>query len=95
MPKKTDRLLLLSEEQTILSRERTMHAYMQTGLAFISVGVIILQVIQGSSYMMLGGFLILVGFLQLAEAFRRYMKYRHDIRELRRKEKRYGIEIWK
>jgi hypothetical protein len=31
--------LLLLEEQTLLSRERTMHSYLQTGLAFSSVGL--------------------------------------------------------
>ncbi len=34
--------LLLAQEQTLLSRERTMHSYMQTGLAFSSVGLVIL-----------------------------------------------------
>ena len=35
--------LLLAEEQTLLSRERTMHSYMQTGLAFSSVGLLIMK----------------------------------------------------
>jgi len=34
MEKDEDIKLLLAEEQTLLSRERTMHSYMQTGLAF-------------------------------------------------------------
>lgn len=33
--------LLLLQEQTLLSRERTRHSYMQTGLAFSSVGLLI------------------------------------------------------
>lgn len=89
------RLLLLAEEQTILSRERTMHSYMQTGLAFISIGILIMKFLEGSGYLLLGGFLVLIGFLQLAEAFRRFRAYRREVRELRAKERRLGIEIWK
>ena len=39
--------LLLMEEQTLLSRERTMHSYMQTGLAFTSVGLAVMKFLSG------------------------------------------------
>ncbi len=40
MDRKEDIIILLAEEQTSLPRERTMHSYMQTGLAFSSVGLL-------------------------------------------------------
>lgn len=95
MVKKPERLLLLAEEQTMLSRERTMHSYMQTGLAFISIGLLVVKFLEGPEYLMVGSFLVLIGFLQLSEAFRRFRRYRQDVRELRRKEKKLGIEIWR
>jgi uncharacterized membrane protein YidH (DUF202 family) len=95
MATKSERALLLAEEQTILARERTMHSYMQTGLAFISIGLLILKFLEGSAYLLLGSFLALIGFLELGEAFRRFTVYRREVRELRAKEKRLGIEIWK
>ena len=42
--------LLLAGEQTLLSRERTMHSYMQTGLAFTSVGILIMKFVSGVFY---------------------------------------------
>jgi uncharacterized membrane protein YidH (DUF202 family) len=50
MEKDEDIKLLLAEEQTLLSRERTMHSYMQTNLAFTSVGLLILKLPSGVSY---------------------------------------------
>ena len=49
MDRMEDIKLLLAEEQTLLSRERTMHSYMQTGLAFSSVGLLIIE--SGKRYM--------------------------------------------
>ena len=72
-----------------------MHSYMQTGLAFISVGLLVVRFLEGASYLMVGSFLVLIGFLQLAEAFRRFRAYRREVRKLRAREKRLGIEIWR
>ncbi len=44
MDSNEDIKLLLMEEQTLLSRERTMHSYMQTGLTFTSVGLFYYEV---------------------------------------------------
>ena len=51
--------LLLAEEQTLLSRERTMHSYMQTDLAFTSVGLLIMKFLSGVSYFCAGAFFII------------------------------------
>lgn len=52
--------LLLAEEQTLLSRERTMHSYMQTGLAFTSVGLVIMKFLEGISYLCISVFFIIL-----------------------------------
>ncbi len=85
--------LLLMEEQTLLSRERTMHSYMQTGLAFTSVGLVIMKFLSGLFYFCAGVVFIILGFLLIAEAARRYVRFRKAIQELREKETKLGCEI--
>ena len=81
------------EEQTLLSRERTMHSYMQTGLAFTSVGLFIVKLLSGLLYFCLGTVFIILGVLLIAESARRYMRFRKAIRQLREKEAKLGYEI--
>ena len=85
--------MLLLEEQTILSRERTMQQYMTTGLSFIGVGLIVLKFFFGSSYIFLGCILLAIGFSQVIIAYYRFEKYRLIARKLRKKEKRYSLEV--
>jgi len=85
--------LLLLEEQTILSRERTMQQYMATGLSFIGVGLIVLKLFGGQIYVAIATALIIIGFWQIWQAWLRFKKYRGLARKLRRKEKRLGLEI--
>lgn len=88
------RQLILLEEQTILSRERTMQQYMSTGLAFIALGVVIIQVLTKIPYNIdLGVILILIGFWQVWQAYKRHQKYRKLARGLRKKEKKLGLEV--
>lgn len=47
MASEIDIRIILAEEQTLLSRERTMHSYMQTGLTFTSVGLVIVKFLGG------------------------------------------------
>ena len=85
--------LLLAEEQTLLSRERTMHSYMQTGLAFTSVGLLILKFLGGIFYVCIAFFFIILGGLLIIEAGKRYSRFRKAIRRLRQKEAKLGYEI--
>ncbi|HVN97564.1 MAG TPA: DUF202 domain-containing protein [Syntrophorhabdaceae bacterium] len=85
--------LLLAEEQTLLSRERTMHSYMQTGLAFTSVGLLIMKFLGGIPYICAAGFLILLGALLILESVRRYVRFRRAVAKLRRKETKLGYDI--
>lgn len=87
--------LLLLEEQTLLSRERTMHSYMQTGLAFTSVGLLIIKFLEGFFYVGVGIFFIILGGFLILEAGRRYTRFRKAIRSLRNKEAQLGFEIGK
>ena len=61
MERDEDIRLLLAEEQTLLSRERTMHSYMQTGLAFTSVGLLIMKFLPGIFYFCIGALFIILG----------------------------------
>ena len=85
--------LLLMEEQTLLSRERTMHSYMQPGLAFTSVGLFIMKFLSGLFYFCVGLVFIILGVLLIAESVRRYMNFRDAIRKVREKETKLGSEI--
>ena len=93
--KHEDIQILLSEEQTILSRERTMHSYMQTGLAFISVSLIILNLLKDGFYFLIAVVFQILGWLLIFESARRYILCRKVIRQIRKKEVEMGYEIGK
>ena len=85
--------LTLLQEQTILSRERTMQQYIATGLAFIGIGLIVIRFFEGQNYFYLSLGLVAIGFWQVGEAYTRFRKYREIVRKLRRKEKKLGLEV--
>ena len=93
MERDEDIRLLLAEEQTLLSRERTMHSYMQTGLAFTSVGLLIMKFLSGIFYFCAWGLFIILGALLILESGKRYMRFRRAIVRLRQKEAKLGYEI--
>jgi uncharacterized membrane protein YidH (DUF202 family) len=86
-------IILLAEEQTLLSRERTMHSYMQTGLAFTSVGLVVIKFLGGLLYVCTGIMLMILGGALILEAARRYVRFRRAIRALRKKEAELGYEV--
>ena len=93
MAKNEQRHLILLEEQTMLSRERTMQQYMTTGLAFIGVGLIVTRLFLERVYTAIGSILIAIGFWQIWKAYQRFRRYRFMIRKLRKTEKQVGLEI--
>jgi len=93
MEREDDIRLLMVEEQTFLSRERTMHSYMQTGLAFISVGLVIIKFLGGIFYLCTGMLLMILGGLLIIESVRRYVRFRKAIRLLREKEAKLGYDL--
>jgi uncharacterized membrane protein YidH (DUF202 family) len=93
MDKKEDIVIVLAQEQTLLSRERTMHSYMQTGLAFSSAGLLIMKFLAGLFYFLVGAFFIILGVLLILEAGKRYLRFRKAIARLRRREAELGYDI--
>jgi hypothetical protein len=86
-------MILLAEEQTLLSRERTMHSYMQTGLAFTSVGLVVIKFLGGFFYYCAGAASMILGGALIFEAARRYVRFRKAIRALREKEAELGYTV--
>jgi len=89
----TKRELVLLEEQTILSRERTMQQYIATGLGFIGLGVVVIKFFLGGYYYLLGFALLAMGFAQIITAYVRFARYRRIARHLRKKEKGLNLEV--
>jgi uncharacterized membrane protein YidH (DUF202 family) len=91
---RNNRQLILLEEQTILSRERTMQQYMSTGLAFIALGVVMIQLLGKVPYnTYIGSLLVAIGFWQVWQAYLRHKRYRKLARKLRHREKKLGLEV--
>ena len=93
MDRNEDIKILLAEEQMLLSRERTMHSYMQTGLAFTSVGLVIVKFLGGIFCACAGLFFVIIGAWQIMEAGKRYLRFRKAIVQLREKEAKLGYDI--
>ena len=70
-----------------------MHSYMQTGLAFTSVGLVIVKLLGGILSVITGTCLMILGGLLIVEAGRRYVRFRRAIRLLRSKEAELGYEV--
>jgi uncharacterized membrane protein YidH (DUF202 family) len=66
---------------------------MQTGLAFTSVGLLIMKFLSGIFYFCIGVFFIILGTLLIVESGKRYMRFRRAIARLREKETNLGYEI--
>lgn len=77
---------LLSKERTILSKERTILSFIQTGLAFIGVGIVIINVFPDNiQSTVVGTALILIGFVEILESYRRLSKYRRKMDLIKKK----------
>ena len=72
-----------------------MHSYMQTGLAFTSVGIVIMKFLSGVFYFCTGAIFIILGALLIIESGRRYIRFRRAIASLREKEAKLGYDIGK
>ena len=65
---------------------------MQTGLAFIGVGIVVINVFSGSAWsVVLGSILVLIGFIEVLESYRRLLHYRKRMREIRRTLGKYAV----
>lgn len=88
----TENRTFLAMEQTLLSKERTILSFMQTGLAFIGVGIVIINIFATSGWSVLvGSILIVIGFLEIVESYRRLLRYQKKMREIRQTLGKYAI----
>jgi hypothetical protein len=66
---------------------------MSTGLAFIALGLVVIQLLIGDTYMVIGAALVGIGFWQIYQAYTRFKRYRGLVRKLRKKERKLGLEV--
>ncbi len=77
--------ILLAREQVILSKERTVLSFMRTGLAFVGAGVVILNIFSQSYTSWVTGIaLILIGFVEILESYRRLSVYKKKIEKIKK-----------
>jgi uncharacterized membrane protein YidH (DUF202 family) len=88
----TENQTFLSMERTILSKERTILSFIQTGLAFIGVGIVIINVFSTNPFsVIVGSSLILIGFVEVLESYRRLMQYQRKMNEVRKVLGKYAV----
>jgi|GEM_PF-923159 len=82
---------LFVKEQTILAKERTILSFMRTGLGFITAGFAIIAAtailetifkINPATSFIIGWGIVIVGFIEIIESFRRLRVYRSKMREI-------------
>ena len=82
---KNDKAELLEEEQVLLSKERTILAFMQTGLASIGVGIVLVKLFTEIAFQLAGFILIIIGVIESFESGRRLRKKQEEMNKLKRK----------
>jgi len=83
-----EKSVFLSEQRTILSKERTILSFMQTGLAFIGSGIVIVKFMDTPAFNIIGWMLILIGFVEIAESYKRLILYKRKMEGLKAKMKK-------
>ncbi len=66
---------VLSEEQTLLSKQRTAHSFMQTGLVFVGLGLTVVKLFSEFFFQGVGILLILIGFYEIAHSYKKLGEY--------------------
>jgi len=82
---KEDKSILLKEEEVILAKERTILSFMQTGLASIGVGIVLVKLFQELPFQIAGFILILIGIVESYESGRRLRKKQKEMEKLKKK----------
>ena len=82
---------LFVKEQTVLAKERTILSFMRTGLGFITAGFAIIAAtailetffkMHPMTSFIIGWGVVIVGFIEIIESFRRLRVYRRKMREI-------------
>lgn len=87
MPKKLDGKMaafVLSEEQTLLSKQRTAHSFMQTGLVFVGLGLTVVKLFSEIFFQGIGLLLIIIGFYEIAHAYRKLGEYSQRLKRVKK-----------
>jgi uncharacterized membrane protein YidH (DUF202 family) len=84
MPKKKSRLMMLQEEQVILSKQRTILSFMRTGLAFVVAGIAAAGFFQGFETAQIVGYILIgIGFIEVFESIRRLAVKQKELKKLK------------
>ncbi|HLC76740.1 MAG TPA: DUF202 domain-containing protein [archaeon] len=84
MPKKSNKRLLIAEEEVVLSKERTILSFMRTAMALIGAGVVIASILQDVIFKLVGYGLIVLGFIELVDSMRRLREKQKLVKRLQR-----------
>ena len=82
---KEDKSILLKEEEVILAKERTILSFMQTGLASIGIGIILVKFFTEVAFQLAGFILILIGIVESYESGRRLRKKQKEMEIIKKK----------
>ncbi|MFH1445435.1 MAG: DUF202 domain-containing protein [Nanoarchaeota archaeon] len=79
-----EKQVIFTKQQTVLSKERTILSFMRTGLTFIAVGVAILNFLTQTIYHIIGWSLIIIGFIEVIESYRRLSKQGKSMKKIKK-----------
>lgn len=85
MVKRENRTILLKEEEVLLAKERTILSFMQTGLAAIGIGIILVKLFQEVPFQLAGFILLLIGIVESYESGRRLRIKQKEMDVIKRK----------
>lgn len=79
------KMLLLAEEQVVLSKERTILQFMSTAITLIGLGLVVVNVLKELLFQVIGFGLIFIGFIELLESLRKLRVKQQLISQIKKK----------
>jgi len=86
MPKRIDEKMaafVMSEEQTLLAKQRTALSFMQTGLVFVGVGLTVAKLFSEMLFQAVGIILIVIGFYEIAHSYKKLGEYNGRLKRVK------------
>lgn len=80
---KTMAQFILSEEQTLLAKQRTMLSFIQTGIASIGFGLVVVQFWENTFAQIVAAILVGIGFYEIIRAYRKLSEYNQRLERLK------------
>lgn len=74
---------VLTEEQTLLAKQRTALSFMQTGLVFIGIGLTVAKLFSESFFQGVGILLITIGFYEIAHSYKKLGEYNQRLKRVK------------